>query len=234
MATPHVAAVAALLAEHRPDWRAPNLKAALMNAAKPLPGAPVCAQGAGRVDAARLLRQPAHTSPGVHPPRPIRRMADRVLSRRFAPDHPDRIHQGVGTAMLTVACDTPSGKVMFDSTTARTPDLHITPTTGDPRCRSTFGTVHQSEKDSYHLIFHPGEIPDPTWRPSDLATVEVRHAAQGKRPQHVVKSTSPIVDGPPSRGTPSPSRNRPPAPSAARPARGPVPTPPTSSHYPFG
>lgn len=356
MATPHVAAVAALLAEHRPDWRAPDLKSALMSTAKALPGATVYDQGAGRVDAAALLRQPVHASPGVlnfgqvHEGRPTREVTFHNTGPRpitlkanapnlfttnpeiFIPPrstttatiradidgsvHPgpysgwltassvdgsllsipiaftkeavphrnmtikaldsngnpftayplcvnldtgercrfahredstlrtrvpvgrylvaanvfeqDRVsalvHPGLDLrddtevtldartakqssvtldrpvtdqgAMLTVACDTPAGKVMFGATTARTPDLHITPTAGDPRCRSTFGTVHQSEKDSYHLVFrHPGAIPDPTWRPKDLATVEVRHAAQGKRPQHVVKSTAPIVDG---------------------------------------
>lgn len=34
--------------------------------------------------------------------------------------------------MLTVACDTPAGKVLFGATTARTPELHITPAAGAP------------------------------------------------------------------------------------------------------
>ncbi|WP_112263930.1 S8 family serine peptidase [Lentzea terrae] len=64
MAAPHVAAAAAVLAESRPGWRAPELKAALMSTAKVLPGETVYAQGAGRIDVARLVRQHLHASPG--------------------------------------------------------------------------------------------------------------------------------------------------------------------------
>ncbi len=51
MATPHVAGVAALLAQEHPDWRATQLKAALMGSADPLPGVDVFHGGTGRVDA---------------------------------------------------------------------------------------------------------------------------------------------------------------------------------------
>ncbi|HEX8866929.1 MAG TPA: S8 family serine peptidase, partial [Lentzea sp.] len=64
MAAPHVAAAAAVLAESRPGWQAPELKAALMSTAKALPGETVYAQGAGRVDVARLVRQNVYASPG--------------------------------------------------------------------------------------------------------------------------------------------------------------------------
>ncbi|MEV5559422.1 S8 family serine peptidase [Nonomuraea wenchangensis] len=46
MATPHVTGVAALLAGQHPGWKGGLLKAALMGAARPLPGIGVFAQGA--------------------------------------------------------------------------------------------------------------------------------------------------------------------------------------------
>ncbi|MFF7181342.1 S8 family serine peptidase [Streptomyces sp. NPDC008121] len=49
MATPHVAGVAALLAEQHPDWTGAQLKNALMSSSKPLADSPY-ALGAGRVD----------------------------------------------------------------------------------------------------------------------------------------------------------------------------------------
>ncbi|GGU50563.1 serine protease [Lentzea flava] len=64
MAAPHVAAAAAVLAESRPGWHAPELKAALMSTTKAVAGETVYAQGAGRVDVARLVSQNVHASPG--------------------------------------------------------------------------------------------------------------------------------------------------------------------------
>lgn len=56
MATPHVAGVAALLAQAHPDWRYADLKGALVSTA--VPGDyTVFQQGAGRVDAARAVNQ---------------------------------------------------------------------------------------------------------------------------------------------------------------------------------
>lgn len=54
MATPHVAGAAALLAARHPDWRAEQLKAALVGAADPVRG-DAYAIGAGRLNAARAL-----------------------------------------------------------------------------------------------------------------------------------------------------------------------------------
>ncbi|HVQ90804.1 MAG TPA: S8 family serine peptidase [Mycobacteriales bacterium] len=56
MATPHVSGAAAILAQEHPDWRAPQLKAALMGSAKD-DGYTVFEQGAGRVDLARAVGQ---------------------------------------------------------------------------------------------------------------------------------------------------------------------------------
>ncbi|MCO1575959.1 S8 family serine peptidase [Crossiella sp. SN42] len=51
MATPHVAGAAAILAQRNPKWTAAQLKAALMQTAKPLDGISAYDQGAGRVAA---------------------------------------------------------------------------------------------------------------------------------------------------------------------------------------
>ncbi|MFJ3584271.1 S8 family serine peptidase [Streptomyces sp. NPDC090127] len=54
MATPHVAGVAALLAEKHPDWTGAQLKDALMSSSKTLPDS-AYALGAGRVDVAAAI-----------------------------------------------------------------------------------------------------------------------------------------------------------------------------------
>ncbi|MEU8165514.1 S8 family serine peptidase [Micromonospora sp. NPDC049004] len=58
MATPHVAGSAAILAGQHPDWTGPQLKAALMDSAKPTGADTLYEQGAGRVDIARAVAQP--------------------------------------------------------------------------------------------------------------------------------------------------------------------------------
>ncbi|MEU4392953.1 S8 family serine peptidase [Kribbella sp. NPDC023855] len=57
MATPHVTGTAALVAQQHADWKAPELKSALMAAAKPAADLTAYKQGAGRVDAARAVTQ---------------------------------------------------------------------------------------------------------------------------------------------------------------------------------
>ena len=64
MATPHVSGAAAILAQAHPDWKAPQLKTALMSSARTLDGISPFAQGAGRLDIARALDQPLTANPG--------------------------------------------------------------------------------------------------------------------------------------------------------------------------
>jgi hypothetical protein len=56
MATPQVAGAAAVLAQRHPDWRAGQLKAALVGAADPIAGGDPYSSGAGRLNVARALR----------------------------------------------------------------------------------------------------------------------------------------------------------------------------------
>lgn len=58
MATPHVAGSAAILAGQHPDWSGPQLKAALMDSAKPAGDDSLYEQGAGRLDIGRAVAQP--------------------------------------------------------------------------------------------------------------------------------------------------------------------------------
>lgn len=64
MATPHVSGAAALLAQQHPDWKADQLKNALVSTAKTQPQQTVYQQGAGRVDLTRAVAQKV-TASGV-------------------------------------------------------------------------------------------------------------------------------------------------------------------------
>ncbi|WP_327638976.1 S8 family serine peptidase [Kribbella sp. NBC_00482] len=64
MATPHVAGAAVLLAQQHPDWKADQLKNALVSTAKTQPQQSVYQQGAGRVDLTRAVAQKV-TASGV-------------------------------------------------------------------------------------------------------------------------------------------------------------------------
>ncbi|TMR21720.1 hypothetical protein ETD86_14345 [Nonomuraea turkmeniaca] len=63
MATPHVAGVAALVAQQHPDWNGEKIKSALIGAATPKAGLTAYHQGSGRVDAARAVGQQITASP---------------------------------------------------------------------------------------------------------------------------------------------------------------------------
>ncbi|MER7333849.1 MULTISPECIES: S8 family serine peptidase [unclassified Micromonospora] len=64
MATPHVAGAAAILAQQHPDWTPARLKSQLVSTAKTTADTSVYAQGAGRTDVSRAVRQPV-SGPGV-------------------------------------------------------------------------------------------------------------------------------------------------------------------------
>jgi subtilisin family serine protease len=62
MATPHVSGAAAILLQQHPTWSAAELKAALVGSAKPLAGAGIADEGAGRLDVARATTQNVYAS----------------------------------------------------------------------------------------------------------------------------------------------------------------------------
>lgn len=64
MATPHVAGAAAIIASKNPTWKAEDIKAALMNSAKPNPSLTVYEQGAGRLDVGRAASAAVSTDHG--------------------------------------------------------------------------------------------------------------------------------------------------------------------------
>ncbi|MGW6928561.1 S8 family peptidase [Lentzea sp. NPDC054927] len=64
MATPHVAGAAAIIASQHPAWKAVDIKAALMNSAKPNPSLSIYEQGAGRLDVGRAVSAGVSTSAG--------------------------------------------------------------------------------------------------------------------------------------------------------------------------
>lgn len=69
MAAPHVAGAAALLAQQHPQWKGPQLKAALVSSAAPAAGQGAYEQGAGRVDLARATAQEVYATAegtGIH------------------------------------------------------------------------------------------------------------------------------------------------------------------------
>ncbi|MEU4704024.1 S8 family peptidase [Nonomuraea dietziae] len=57
MATPHVAGAAAILKQRHPEWKAGQIKDALVGSARTVAGQQVDDAGAGRLDVARALRQ---------------------------------------------------------------------------------------------------------------------------------------------------------------------------------
>lgn len=63
MATPHAAGAAAILAQQHPDWKGPQLKAALMGSAKPAEDLTAFDQGAGRLDIATAIEHTVTAEP---------------------------------------------------------------------------------------------------------------------------------------------------------------------------
>ena len=64
MATPHTVGAAAILAQQHPDWKAAELKGALMASAKAAAGQTTFEQGAGRIDVAKAIGQSVIAEPG--------------------------------------------------------------------------------------------------------------------------------------------------------------------------
>jgi Subtilase family len=118
MATPHVTGGAAILLQQHPDWTRAQLKNALMGSARTNPAIGVYAQGAGRLDVARAVRQTVLADPpsvSVQDQWPLER---KPISRTVT-------YRNTGTAPVTLALDlrttAPAGMFTVSARTVTVP-----------------------------------------------------------------------------------------------------------------
>ncbi|HEV8561393.1 MAG TPA: S8 family peptidase [Actinophytocola sp.] len=121
MATPHVAGAAALLAQRHPDWPPGRLKDALVGAARD-DGLRWFEQGAGRLDIARMISQPATATAALNLGRLPRTSGPATASVSYTNDSDRPL-----TLRLTLAVHgwagtpAPEGAVRLDATTVVVP-----------------------------------------------------------------------------------------------------------------
>lgn len=100
MATPHVAAAAAIVAGEHPDWTATRLKAALTGSAHPGADTAAYHEGTGRLDIARAITQRVTATPaGVAAALPYPHPAGQSAARTYA-------YTNDGTTAVTLALRT--------------------------------------------------------------------------------------------------------------------------------
>ncbi|WP_128979977.1 S8 family serine peptidase [Streptomyces roseicoloratus] len=164
MATPHVAGVAALLAEKHPDWTGAQLKNALMSSAKTLPD-PAYDLGAGRVDVAAAITADVTATGsadlGFHSwPYEENKPVTRTVTYANATDAPVELRlavEGMPDGTATLAADTltvpahgtASTTVTGDGTKAPvgTSSGRITATAGGtPVAHTALGLVKEEER----------------------------------------------------------------------------------------
>ncbi|MFF9502111.1 S8 family serine peptidase [Streptomyces sp. NPDC014656] len=194
MATPHVAGVAALLAERHPDWTGARLKDALMSSSKPL-DASAYDLGAGRVDVAAAIAADVTATGSADLgffswPYEANEPVTRTVTYTNASDAPVELDLAVegmpaGTAALadttlTVpARGTASTTVTGDGATAPvgTSSGRITATAGGtPVARTALGLVKEEER--YTLTVH---VKDRDGAPA-AAGLGLRNLAPGHDP----------------------------------------------------
>ncbi|WP_133848954.1 S8 family peptidase [Labedaea rhizosphaerae] len=137
MATPHVAASAAILAQRHPDWTGAQLKAALIASTKDI-GKPVNDQGAGQVDVKAAIAQTVTTSPAT------------LGFGELEPGVPDQdttvTYHNAGTAPVTLTLAArvadPTGKAAPEGT------LDVPPSV----------TVPAGGAADIHVVLHPGKV----------------------------------------------------------------------------
>ncbi|WP_027344255.1 S8 family serine peptidase [Hamadaea tsunoensis] len=188
MATPHVAGGAALLAQQHPTWSGQALKAALMSAALPNSTLSVYAQGGGRLDVARAVRQNVtSTTPGVSFGfRPWPHTADPVTSASVA-YHNDGAQPvtltlamtGAPAGLFTLGTSTVTVPAGGDATVAVTadtrtgPDGHLggwlTATAGDTVVRTPVAVDKEVESYTVTLVHHDRSGGTPSFYGTQMA-----------------------------------------------------------------
>jgi len=110
MATPHVAGGAAIVTQQHPTWTAARRKATLMASANPNPDIAVFAQGAGRLDVARVITQEITTAPASVPfgRQEFPHGDDQVRTRQVT-----YVNGGGSAATLTLTLSTSAPSGMF-------------------------------------------------------------------------------------------------------------------------
>jgi subtilisin family serine protease len=159
MATPHVSGAAAILAQQHPDWTGSQLKAALMGSAKPLDGLGTYDQGAGRVDVARAIGQPAYATPsGVSIGRPAWPHEDDPIVTRSVTYHnpgtfPLALH-------LAVTASGPDGAPVPDGMFSLSTTDVVVPTGGDATVPVAVNTAIPAEEGAFgaHILAAGGNL----------------------------------------------------------------------------
>jgi subtilisin family serine protease len=186
MSAPHVAGVAALVAQQHPDWRGEQIKATLMASARPAPEVSVFGQGAGRIDAERAISQTLAASPAS------------VSLRAPSPPGPDPLVQEValrnsGPSSLTVALELeltgPNGGPPPDGMFAVTPSQIAVPAGGE---------VHVSVTADATVASPDGLFTGALVATGDGAALRVPVALAKEPPSHELRVTALDRDGQPS------------------------------------
>jgi subtilisin family serine protease len=213
MAAPHVAGAAAILAGQHSDWRASDLKAALMNSAKPNPALSIYEQGAGRLDVAQAVSRnvtatPASISLGTalwphNDDQPItskityRNSSDQPLTLSLAVEAsaPGAKIFAVEPRQLTVPAHGTAGATVTADTRADAPDgVYGGTIAASDGTRTPIGVVKETESFDVKLSFidrHGAATPDYFFRLVDLSsgTAQVRYDPSGMVTTRVPKGT---------------------------------------------
>lgn len=116
MAAPHVAGAAAILAQRHPEWRADQLKDALVSTAARNPSLTVFEQGGGRVDVARAVQQGVYGTGtldlGLYPDEPDAPEVRKKVTYTNVTDRPVTLR--LDLALRGWTGDLPEGAVRLD------------------------------------------------------------------------------------------------------------------------
>jgi subtilisin family serine protease len=148
MATPHVAGSAAILAQQHPDWKAAELKSALMASAHTVAGQSVFDQGAGRVDVGRAIGQNVVPEPSS--------LSFGLAQWPHTDDKPvtkDVAFRNYGTAAVTLTLQTeltgPDGTAALAGALGVTPGSLTIPAGGTATASVTSATNHSGSDGRY-------------------------------------------------------------------------------------